>query len=145
MLPNPGGFAMRLFPSLLIGAALLGASAAALAADRDNSKNEAKLTAALAGRVAGKPVDCISLRDIRSSQIIDDTAIVYDTGGGRLFVNRPRIGAESLDSDDILVTKTYGSELCSLDTVHLIDRGSQIQSGFVGLGEFVPYSRPAKD
>ena len=88
---------MRLFPSLLIGAALLGASAAALAADRDNSKNEAKLTAALAGRVAGKPVDCISLRDIRSSQIIDDTAIVYDTGGGRLFVNRPRIGAESLD------------------------------------------------
>ena len=136
---------MRLFPSLLIGAALLGASATALAADRDNSKNEAKLTAALAGRVAGKPVDCISLRDIRSSQIIDDTAIVYDTGGGRLFVNRPRIGAESLDSDDILVTKTYGSELCSLDTVHLIDRGSQIQSGFVGLGEFVPYSRPAKD
>jgi len=99
----------------------------------------------LSGRVAGKPVDCISLRDIRSSQIIDDTAIVYDTGGGRLFVNRPRIGAESLDSDDILVTKTYGSELCSLDTVHLIDRGSQIQSGFVGLGEFVPYSRPAKD
>ena len=132
---------MRLFPSLIIGAALIGASASALAADRDNSKNEAKLTAALAGRVAGKPVDCINLRDIRSSQIIDDTAIVYDTGGGRLFVNRPRIGAESLDNDDILVTKTYGSELCSLDTINLVDRGSQMQRGFVGLGEFVPYTR----
>jgi len=132
---------MRLFPSLLIGAALLGASATALAAERDNSKNEAKLTAALAGRVAGTPVDCISLRDIRSSQIIDNTAIVYDTGGGRLFVNRPRGGAESLDSDDILVTKTYGSELCSLDTINLIDRGSHMQSGFVGLGKFVPYTK----
>lgn len=132
---------MRLFPSLLIGAALLGASATALAADRDNSKNEAKLTAALGGRVAGKPVDCINLRDVRSSQIIDGTAIVYDTGGGKLLVNRPRIGAQSLDSDDILVTKTYGAELCSLDTINLIDRGSQIQSGFVGLGQFVPYTR----
>ena len=132
---------MRLFPSLIIGAALIGASASALAADRDNSKNEAKLTAAIAGRVAGKPVSCINLRDVRSSQIIDDTAIVYDAGGGRLFVNRPRIGAESLDSDDILVTKTYGSELCSLDTVNLIDRGSNFSHGFVGLGEFVPYTR----
>ena len=131
---------MRLFPSLLIGAALLGASAAALAADRDNSKNEAELAATLAGRVAGKPVSCISLRDIRSSQIIDHTAIVYDTGR-QLLVNRPRIGASSLDSDDILVTKTYGSDLCSLDTITLIDRGSHFQSGFVGLGEFVPYTK----
>ncbi|MEO9130104.1 MAG: hypothetical protein ABI240_02730 [Sphingomonas sp.] len=132
---------MRLFSSLLIGAALLGVSATALAADRDNSKNEAKLAAALSGRVAGKPVSCINLRDIRSSQIIDGTAIIYDTGGGKLFVNRPRTGADSLDSDDILVTKTYGSELCSLDTINLIDRGSRMQSGFVGLGEFVPYTK----
>ena len=136
---------MRLFPSLIIGAALIGASASALAADRDNSKNEARLTAALAGRVAGKPVDCINLRDIRSSQIIDNTAIVYDTGRGQLFVNRPRVGASSLDNDDILVTKTYGSELCSLDTINLIDRGSRFTHGFVGLGEFVPYSKPARD
>ena len=136
---------MRLFPSLLVSVALLGASATALAADRDNSKNEAQLSAALAGRVAGKPVDCISLRDIRSSQIIDHTAIVYDTGRGQLLVNRPRVGASSPDSDDILVTKTYGSDLCSLDTINLIDRGSRFSHGFVGLGEFVPYSKPARD
>ena len=136
---------MRPFSTLLIAAALLGTSAAALAATPDNSKNEAKLTAALGNRIAGKPVDCINMRDIRSSQIIDRTAIVYDTGGGKLYVNRPRIAAESLDSDDILVTKTYGSDLCSLDTINLIDRGSRFSHGFVGLGEFVPYSRPAKD
>ena len=128
-------------PSLLIAAALLGASAAAIAATPDNSQNEAKLTAVLAGRIASKPVDCISLRDIRSSQIIDHTAIVYDTGAGRLFVNRPRIGAGSLDSDDILVTKTHGSQLCSLDSINLVDRGSRMQRGFVSLGQFVPYTR----
>ena len=133
---------MRPLSTLLVAAALLGTSGGAIAArQQDNSKNEAKLTAALAGRVAGKPVDCISLRDIRSSQIIDGTAIVYDTGGGRLLVNRPRMGAESLDSDDILVTKTYGSDLCSLDTVSLVDRGARMQRGFVGLGQFVPYTK----
>jgi len=136
---------MRPFSTLLVAAALVGSSAAAIAARPDNSRNEAKLAAALAGRVAGKPVDCINLRDIRSSQIIDRTAIVYDLGGGRLLVNRPRMGAESLDSDDILVTKTYGSELCSIDTINLVDRGARFTHGFVGLGEFVPYSRPAKD
>ena len=135
---------MRSFPALLLAAALLGSSAAASAATPDNSKNEAKLAAALAGRVAGKPVDCISLRDIRSSEIIDDTAIVYDTGGGRLFVNRPRIGAESLDSDDILVTKSYSSELCDVDVVHLIDRSAHFPRGFVGLGKFVPYTKVTK-
>lgn len=137
---------MRPFPALLIAAALIGTGTAALAAkEQDNSKNEAKLAAALGTRVAGKPVDCISLSNIRSSQIIDRTAIVYDTGGGKLYVNRPRIGADSLDNDDILVTKTYSSQLCSLDTINLIDRGSRFSHGFVGLGEFVPYSRPPRN
>ncbi|GAA0295400.1 hypothetical protein GCM10009087_01440 [Sphingomonas oligophenolica] len=134
---------MRRFSTLLIAATLLGTSAAAIAATPDNSKNEAKLAAALAGRVAGKPVNCISLSTIRSSQIIDHTAIIYESGS-QLYVNRPRIGADSLDSDDILVSKTYGSELCSLDTINLVDRASHFSHGFVGLGEFVPYTKPAK-
>ena len=132
---------MRLFSSLLLGTVLVGTSAAALAAKTDNSRNEAKLTAALADRVAGSPVSCINLRDIRSSQIIDHTAIIYDTGHGVLYVNRPRVAADALDDDDILVSKTYSSQLCSLDTITLIDRGSRMQDGFVGLGEFVPYAK----
>ena len=102
---------------------------------------EARLDRMLAGRVAGKPVDCINLRDIRSSQIIDRTAIVYQVGG-KLYVNRPRGGASSLDSDDILVTNSVTSQLCRVDTVRLVDRTSRFYSGFVSLGEFVPYAKP---
>jgi hypothetical protein len=101
---------------------------------------EARLDRMLAGRVAGKPVDCINLRDIRSSQIIDRTAIVYQVGG-KLYVNRPRGGASSLDDNDILVTNTVTSQLCRIDTVRLIDRTSRFYSGFVSLGEFVPYTK----
>jgi len=135
---------MRILSSLLLGAALIGMGAAAPAAPRNNPVNdraEAKLAKALEGRVAGKPVSCITQRNITSSTIYDGTAIVYRVGS-TLYVNRPRIGQTALDSDDILVSKTYGSQLCNLDTIRLIDRSSRIQSGFVGLGDFVPYSRP---
>ena len=132
---------------LSIGAALLAAALPAQAAAPSSltAKAEARLAKALDGRVAGKPVDCINLRDIRSSEIIDRTAILYRTNGNKLYVNRPRIGGSSLDSDDILVTKTYSSQLCSLDTVRLLDRSTQFQSGFVGLGEFVPYTKVASN
>lgn len=134
---------MRIIATLALGAALL-ASAPAIAKQDRATAAEAKLTKALAGRVAGKPVNCITLSNIRSSTIYDKTAILYDAGG-KLYVNRPRSGASSLDSDSILVTKTIGSQLCSIDMVRLIDRTARFPTGFVSLGEFVPYSKPPKE
>lgn len=131
---------MRILSALLVGAALLTSGIPASAASaRYNSKAEARLAKALEGRVPGKPVDCINLRDIQSSEIIDRTAILYRTGGNRLYLNRPETGAESLGRDDILVTKTSDSRLCSIDIVRLVDQGSRFEHGFVGLGAFVPY------
>lgn len=132
---------MRLFPSfILVALALSSVSASAASPD---ARGEAKLAKAIAGRVAGKPVDCITLRNIQSSEIIDRTAILYRTVGGSLYVNVPRSGQTSLDDDDILVTKTWGSQLCSIDIVRLIDRVSRFETGFVGLGAFVPYTKVA--
>jgi hypothetical protein len=120
--------------------ALIAAAAPAEAAG-GKADPEAVLARALEGRVAGEPVDCINLRNIRSSQIIDDTAILYDAGG-TLYVNRPRGGAESLDRFDVLVTKSFSSQLCSIDVVHLYDPVARFETGFVFLGEFVPYRKP---
>ena len=107
------------------------------AAPRDG---EAELSRALQGRVAGAPVDCINLRQIRSSRIINNTAILYEAGG-TVYVNRPRAGREQLDQWDTLVTRLHDNRLCSVDTVRLYDAGSRIETGFVFLGEFVPYRR----
>lgn len=101
---------------------------------------EAQLARVLKGRTPGAPVDCISLRRVRSSRIIDDTAIVYDAGS-TIYVNRPRAGAESLDRWDTLVTKLHSDRLCSIDTVRLYDSTSRMETGFVFLSEFVPYRR----
>lgn len=128
--------------ALIICLSLLGAATPSLAKTRWAQGGEQQLAKLVADRVPGKPVNCIPLRDIRSSRVLDSTAIVYEGRGGRLYVNRPDVGAGSLRRDDILVTKTWSSQLCNLDSVRLLDWGSRFQRGFVGLGKFVPYERP---
>ncbi|MDO9364453.1 MAG: hypothetical protein Q7T60_16115 [Sphingopyxis sp.] len=130
---------MRHLIPVLVAAAAIAVAPAATA--REKLAPEDQLAKLLEGRVAGEPRDCISLSTARSSQIIDKTAIVYKVGS-TLWVNRPKGGAGSLDDDDILVTRTSSSQLCSIDTIELRDRTSHFYSGFVSLGEFVPYRRP---
>ena len=125
---------------VLTAAAALSLGVAADAKPRVSG--EEKLAKLLEGRVAGKPTDCIYLPRVRSSRIIDDTAIVYDAGSV-IYVNRPRGGANGLDDDDVMVTEFHGggSSLCSIDVVRLHDRSTLFYSGFVSLGEFVPYRK----
>ena len=123
----------------VLGAVAVSSAALVQAAPRESG--EAELAREIDGRIAGKPVNCVPLHQMRSSRIIDGTAIVYDAGT-TIYVNRPRGGARSLDRWDTLVTKTFGSSLCSSDVVQLYDAGSRMQTGVVFLGEFVPYRKP---
>lgn len=124
---------------------LLAASAAAMVAAppllaRERLTPEQQLAQILKDRVPGKPEDCIQLNNVRSTTIIDKTAIVYDTGSV-LYVNRPAY-PQSLDDDDVLVTRTWGSQLCRLDIVQLHSRSGMFWRGTVGLESFVPYTKP---
>lgn len=128
---------------LAFAAAALAALAlpgAATAEEKPYAKGEAELAKMLEGRVAGEPVRCLPSSRLDQSTVIDKTAIVYRSGS-RLYVNRPRGGADQLSDDEILVTKIYGSQLCNIDKIDLVDRTSRMWSGFVVLGDFVPYTK----
>ncbi|WP_129793013.1 hypothetical protein [Sphingosinicella sp. CPCC 101087] len=129
---------MRKLLSLIAGSLILGAATAAPAATPVD--REAELARALEGRVAGEPVDCIDLKRVRSTRIINDTAILYDAGS-TIYVNRPRGGADSLNRWDTIVTRLHSPRLCSIDTVQMVDPTSRMMSGVVFLGDFVPYRR----
>lgn len=103
---------------------------------------EAQIAKALDGRVAGKPTDCLLQSNIRTSRIIDQTAILYEMNDGTIYLNRPTSGAAFLDSANALVTDTHTSQLCSIDIVRLYDTTSRFQRGSIGLGPFVPYPKP---
>lgn len=127
----------KIAASLAAGSLLL-AEAAADAKPRLTP--EQALAKVLEGRVAGEPVDCIYTPRVMSTRIYDKTAIVYDAGN-TIWVNRPESGARMLDDNDIMVTTPFGSQLCSVDIVRMIDRGAGFWRGSVGLGQFVPYKK----
>ncbi|HMH69053.1 MAG TPA: hypothetical protein VK519_14160 [Pinirhizobacter sp.] len=125
---------------LALSTAALAVSGSALAASKHDPAEE--LAKLLEGRVAGPPVSCINLPQAQGSRVINHTAIVYDFGT-TIYVNYPRGGADSLSSDDILVTKTPGTQLCKMDIVRMVDRSVGFPKGFVSLGPFIPYKRVA--
>lgn len=129
---------MRIPVIIAVVAGLLSAAGAQAA----RPTPQQRLDKALEGRTAGKPVDCISLREIQSSEIIDQKAILY-RAGRTIYVNTPDSGASFLNSSDILVTDTRSPQLCSIDIVRLVDGGSRMPSGSIGLGKFIPYTKPA--
>lgn len=131
---------MRALAIALAATALVAGGAAVQA--KSKLTPEQRLEKLLEGRVAGKPTSCISTADTRDMEIIDGVALVYRSGT-TLYVNRPR-NPEDLDSDDILVIRTNGSQLCRLDMIHTVDRMGHFTTGFVNLGDFIPYRRDAQ-
>lgn len=129
--------------ALAFATGLVMLSGIAMAQSNRNNEGEARLARAVDGRVAGTPIDCINLRDIDSTQIINRTAIIYRMRNGTLYVNRPS-GAAFLGSSDVLVTDTHSSRLCRVDIVRLVDNVTRMPSGTLGLGQFIPYPHPSR-
>lgn len=123
-------------PLTLLGGVLLAACATVPAAAGDDPE----LTKLIAGKVAGKPQSCISLRDARSSTITRD-AIVFRESRRRTYVSATP-GCRTNALDPILITRSFGSRLCSGDLVTLTDRGSGFPGPSCPLGEFTPYETP---
>ena len=124
--------------AIALAATALVAGGAALEA-KPKLTPEQRLEKLIEGRVAGKPTSCISQSDTRDMELIDGVALVYRSGS-TLYVNKPR-NAEDLDSDDILVIRPSGSQLCRMDMIHTVDRSGHFTTGFINLGDFVPYRR----
>ena len=130
---------MRALAIALAATALVAGGAAVSA--KPKLSPEQRLEKLLEGRVAGQPTTCISMSDTRDLEILDGVALVYRSGN-TLYVNRPK-NPEDIDSDDILVIRPTGSQLCRLDMVQTVDRVGHFQTGFINLGDFVPYRRTA--
>lgn len=125
----------------LASATILAATGVAAAAQAPDAALTPKVAEALAGRTAGKPVSCVRLRDVRSTQIVDESAIIYKLSNKRWLVNFPAGGCASLRPDRALVTSTPSTSLCRGDIARVIDPPTPIEYGSCGLGDFVPYTR----
>ncbi|WP_380872819.1 hypothetical protein ACFB49_37240 [Sphingomonas sp. DBB INV C78] len=85
---------------------------------------------------------CIPLYSVRSSRIIDNTAIIYEISSKKLYVNQPADGTcRALKADRALATRNPTGNLCSSDLVRVIDPPTPMDFGACPLSEFTEYRK----
>jgi hypothetical protein len=88
---------------------------------------------------AGKPIDCVSLRNIRETKVRDDSTIDFVMRGGKVYRNDLRgIGCPRLGFEKRFLYKTTLSQICSVDTITVLQDPGLSQGATCGLGEFQP-------
>jgi hypothetical protein len=125
---------------VLIPIAALGLlGAAAPAAPRQDTLGEV-----LAGRVAGKPVDCVEKSRLDGPQVIDEKTLIYRESGRRIWRNDLIGACPGLEPTDTLIVDIYGGQLCRNDHFRALTPGLTIPGPYCRLGKFTPYDKPAK-
>ncbi|MBX9859880.1 MAG: hypothetical protein K2Y20_09860 [Sphingomonas sp.] len=108
---------------------------------RDAVTLSPELAKALAGRVAGKPENCISASRVNGPEIIDNRNILYRQSGARVWRNEMADKCTVLRENDILVIESYGNQICKFDRFQVINRNSGFPSAYCILGSFTPYDK----
>ncbi|MDP4871901.1 MAG: hypothetical protein NWQ92_00615, partial [Sphingorhabdus sp.] len=92
------------------------------------------------GKVAGKPVTCISDFNADNMIRVSDNILLYRVSGRLVYKNNLRSPCPGLARDsDIVVSEQFGSQKCRGDILRLVDRTSGMTGGICSLGDFVPY------
>jgi hypothetical protein len=104
-------------------------------------REQARLDALLAGKVAGPPVSCLPSRSANNQITIDNNTIAF-RDRNRVYVNNLSSGCSNLSGTYALVVRTTGTGLCRGDIAELADLSSGISVGGCVLGDFIPYTMP---
>ncbi|MGE5234859.1 MAG: hypothetical protein ACM3O7_00750 [Acidobacteriota bacterium] len=127
---------------LAAGCTSSGAPTAGERARAQAAEDQAGLAAALKGRIAGTPQDCVSLAELGGNRSYGREVVVFR---GRtddvVYVNRPLAGCPTLDVGRALKTRTTTTQLCRGDIVTVFDPVSGTDYGSCSLGAFTPYRR----
>ncbi|HEX7740815.1 MAG TPA: hypothetical protein VF442_00040 [Sphingobium sp.] len=103
-----------------------------------------KLETALAGKVAGEPVSCISRRPQSSLTAISDSVLLYRVSGNLVYRNDLIGSCAGLNRGDTLIVQTWGSQYCRGDMARSADLVTGMVTGSCALGSFTPYRTPGR-
>lgn len=120
----------RPFSRLTIALAVAATLAPALASAKD------KLVA------NGKPVNCLQINTIRSTEVRDDRTIDFTTIGNKVYRNMLPNSCPSLGAEKRFLYKTSQSQLCSVDIITVLYQTPNLSRGAsCGLGQFQPMAK----
>jgi hypothetical protein len=89
-------------------------------------------------RAVGEPKNCVSIPQIRSTKVIDNSTIDFRMTGGKTYRNSLPQSCPGLKFEDRFSYRTSLSQLCSVDIVRVLhNQGGQLSEGAgCGLGKF---------
>ncbi len=135
---------MRKIIALSVGAGLaLGGLATAAVSGGSVSERRAKALAAY--EPAGEARNCLSLTQIRSTNVIDNKTIDFRTSGGKLYRNTLPLSCPSLGFEQRFSYRTSTSQLCNVDIIRVLESygGGVRETTGCGLGKFQPMQKVA--
>lgn len=86
----------------------------------------------------GKPVSCVQLTNIRSTSVHGDSTIDFHMNNGKVYRNTLPNSCPSLGFEERFLYKTSLSQLCSVDTITVLQSPGLSQGATCGLGQFQP-------
>ncbi|WP_370306570.1 hypothetical protein [Sphingobium abikonense] len=107
-------------------------------------KQLAELDEALAGKVAGEPQTCISRVPQTNLRVISNNVLLYRASSKLTYKNELIGSCNGLTRGDIMVVRSFGSQMCRGDITTTVSPMSGIPSGACALGDFIPYRTPKK-
>jgi hypothetical protein len=94
-------------------------------------------------RAVGEPVNCVSLRNIRSTNVVDANTIDFKMNGGKTYRNSLPYSCPGLKFEERFSYRTSTNQLCNVDIVRVLhDYGGRLTEGAgCGLGKFQPVEK----
>lgn len=137
---------MKIAIPILVATLLAGCASGPEPELRWTARQRADLARALAGKVAGPPVRCVSALGAGAGlRAIHDTMLMYEVNRRLVYQNRLIGRCAGLSRGEALLLDRHGSQYCRGDIVRTVDLPSGMPGGACALGDFVPYRAPAGD
>ena len=111
---------------------------------RLTEKQADRLEAALEGKVAGEPVNCVTRYPGASLTAISESVLLYRVSGRLIYRNDLIGGCTGLGRGDTLIIKPTGSQYCRGDIARSADLAIGSITGGCALGSFTPYRTPGR-
>jgi hypothetical protein len=89
---------------------------------------------------AGKPVSCLSLSQVRETRVRSDDVIDFIVSGRRVYRNTLPNKCPGLGFEERFAHKTSLSQICSVDTITVLESPGYREGATCGLGQFQPVS-----
>ncbi len=86
----------------------------------------------------GKPVSCVQTYQIRDTRVHGDSVIDFHMNGGKVYRNTLPNSCPSLGFEERFAYKTSTGQLCSVDTITVLQGPGISRGATCGLGEFQP-------